>query len=365
MTRLQIVTLLVSILAILLFMVKNRKPSTLPAGEGLLIDKSWLTTTLQPLTPPKDVLPADQTFLTFPEWFLVFSPAEQADYFKTNTSTTFPYMKHVAQLWKGYGVVNQQIKGNFTFNTGYHAMILVIGVSTTVEYAAKALYEMLIGRLSSVTLKQNLTEEDVFHARYMRRYVDFIENRPWYEYNFAQELKSLWTSTPFFGPHFFRKLERRYFLSTELLVKSGYGWLIKLGTKSAYDEALLNTAVGMDQLPEDMTTIPEVRNIKVLSDGTVLADLPRYAAFNPAICKLAGHEVNFREIAGNTSAIMLTVLTREPLPANKDITVLFTQPVITKPGVYRVALVTRVPTLSPVLTSLLQNGLEIEHIYDY
>src|ERR1700748_3227420 len=131
MKRLRILTMISVLLSVIVFVIKNRVPATIPAGQGLLVPKTWLITNPHPLTPQKDVRPPDQTFLTYPEWFLVFSPAEQADYFRMHTSTTFPYMKHVDQMWGGYGVVYDQIKGNFHFNTGYHVMIIVIAGSTT------------------------------------------------------------------------------------------------------------------------------------------------------------------------------------------------------------------------------------------
>ena len=365
MKRLRILTLVALLLAIVTFAVKNRKPSTVPAGRGLLVDKAWLTTNQQPLTPRDAVRPPDQTFLTYPEWFLVFSPAEQADYFKIRTSTTFPYLKHVDQMWGGYGVMYDQIKGNFPFNTGYHFMIWVIAGSTTVEYGIKSFYETIIGRITDTGPNEEMTDEDKFNAGYEYSYVKFIEALPWYEYDFNHQLKTLWSNTSYTGPHLLRKLERRYYLTTELFVKSGYGWLIGLGTKSAYDTASLKTEVVMDKLPHGLDTTGFVHNVRVLPNGMVLADLPRYAAFNTSISKLAKKNIGFSEIAGNKGAIMLTVLTRKHLTVNPNYKILFTQPIITKPGLNRVALVTLVSNLSPIVKALLADKVIIEHVYDY
>ncbi|NVM64440.1 hypothetical protein FHW88_002729 [Mucilaginibacter sp. SG538B] len=365
MKRLRILTLIALLLAIITFVVKNRKPSTVPAGKGLLVDKAWLSTNKHPLTSQAAVRPPDQTFLTYPEWFLVFSPAEQADYFKTHTSTTFPYLKHVDQMWGGYGVMYDQIKGNFPFNTGYHVMIWVIAGSTTVEYGIKSFYETVIGRVTDISPNEEMTAEDKFNADYEYSYVKFIEALPWYEYDFNHQLKMLWSSTSFSGPHLLRKLERRYYLTTELLVKSGYGWLIGLGTKSAYETASLQTAVVMDRLPTGLDTTGFMHNIKVLPNGMVLANLPRYAEFNTAVSKLAKNGVGFTEIAGNESAIMLTVLTEKPLNITANYKILFTQPIFTRPGLSRVALVTTVGNLSSLVRTLKLKGVTIEHIYDY
>ncbi|GAC1304401.1 MAG: hypothetical protein NVSMB24_11740 [Mucilaginibacter sp.] len=365
MRRLRILTLIALLLAIITFTVKNRRRSTIPAGKGLLVDKAWLITNPHPLTPQKDTRPPDQTFLTYPEWFLVFSPAEQADYFKTHTSTTFPYMKHVDQMWGGYGVMGDQIRGNFPFNVGYHVMIMVIAGSTTVEYGIKALYETIIGNVTDTKPGENLTAEDKFNAEYEQSYVKFIEALPWYEYNFNHELKSLWSHTTFTGPHLLRKLERRYYLTTELLVKSGYGWLIGLGTKSAYETASLQTSVVMTRPPIGLDTTGIIHKMKILPDGMVLAYLPRYADFSPAVRKLSEKGINFNEIAGNKGAIMFSVLAVKPLPANRDYKILFTQPIITKPGLNRIALLTTVDRLSRLVKVLVERNVIIEHVFDY
>jgi hypothetical protein len=365
MRRLRILTLVALLLAIITFAVENREPSTVPAGKGLLVNKAWLATNKQPLTPKAAIRPPDQTFLTYPEWFLVFSPAEQADYFKARTSTTFPYLKHVDQMWGGYGVMYDQIKGNFPFNTGYHVMIWVIAGSTTVEYGIKSFYETIIGRITDTSPNEEMTAEDKFNANYERSYVKFIGALPWYEYDFNHQLKLLWSNTSFSGPHRLRKLERRYYLTTELLVKSGYGWLIGLGTKSAYETASLQTAVVMENLPTRLDTTGFVHDLKLLPNGKVLTNVPRYAEFNTAVKKLAKKGVVFTEIAGNKGAVMLTVLATEPLPANADYNILFTQPIETKPGLNRVALVTTVKKLSAIVTTFLDKKIAIEHVYDY
>src|SRR6185503_16301554 len=99
-------------------------------------------------------------------------------------------------------------------------------------------YENTFGRISWA-LAADLTDEDRYGARVAQDYVDFIRKEPWYLFDFTGALKGLWRDTT-------RKWERRYALSTEYLVKAGYGWLIKLGTRSVYDVALLTTQVVAD-----------------------------------------------------------------------------------------------------------------------
>lgn len=365
MLRLPILTVMMVVLASYLFLRKGRNPLTIPAGKGCVVPKDWLVSNLHPLTPTEHVRPADQTFLTYPEWFLVHSPAEIADYAHSRTTTTFPYMAHVRQLWQSYGIMYDQIRESFPFNTGYHIMIWVIGVSTTVEYALKALYETVVGRLTNPANGAVVTDEDRFNAQFTQDYVDFIRVRPWYEFDFTARIPKLLGGTSFFGDHFFRKLDRKYMLLTELLVKAGYGYLIKLGTKASYDEALTTTAVIVDKLPPTLPTSCTTTT-QTYPDGSALLMLPRYEAFHPAVSALVQQGVSFREIAGNNSAILLTLLAPETWqPVSPDFRLVFTQPIITKPGLKRVALVTTVGTLHRTVRYVDTQHVRIEHIYDF
>jgi hypothetical protein len=344
MKRLRILTFCTLVASILIFFFKKRNPTTIAEGDGLVIKKEWLEINKNPITPAKDVRPADQTFLTFPEWYLVFSPEEQANYFKKKTSTSFPFMSHVRQIWESYRIVNNQIKDNFPRNDGYHFMIWVIGSSASVEYSIKALYETTIGRLTDT--HEVVADEDKFNAKFNQDYVDFIKDRPWYEFDFKSRLGSLWTETPILGSSIMRKLERRYILTSELLVKYAYGKLIGLGTKQVYDEALPTTAV-------------------VLDDSTVIS-LTRYDKFNQEITDLAKKGKSFKEIAGNNSAILLSIL----LPINYKNTfensqTVFIQPISSDLTMKRVVLAIPVGQLDKLLRQFDSEKIAIEHIFDY
>ncbi|MCW3085935.1 MAG: hypothetical protein JWP12_3301 [Bacteroidetes bacterium] len=361
MKRLRILTLCSVLLAVTVSYLKKGNATTIPTGDGLVIKKEWMIANKHPLTPEKYVRPADQTFLTFPEWYLVFSPDEQAQYFKKHTATSFPFTSHTAQIWESYKIVRAQIKDNFPYNGGYHFMIWVIGSSASVEYSIKAGYEKIIGRLTDT--HSVITEEDQFNATFTQQYVDFIKDRPWYEFDFKTRLKQLYTSTPVFGPHVFRKIERRYILTSELLVKYVYGKLIGLCTKTVYDEALPTTEVLVDSIPENGRSL---NIIKQYPDKSALISLPRYDQFNGAISGLAKMGFTFREIAGNNSAILLTVL----VPSQTNLSpayaqIVFIQPVSSDPATKRIAFAVPVKDLNKLLLELNGTNVKIEHVFDF
>jgi hypothetical protein len=314
------------------------------------------------ITPPEHRRGPEQTFLTYPEWFLVHSPAEYAEYVRDHTPTQFPFIGHTRQFWQGYGAVTRATR-DYPFNFGYHAMVMVIGTSTSVEYVIRAAYEAMIGRLSELAAPRRLSEEDRYAAKVAQDYVDFIRDTPWYEYDFAKKLAGLWKETSLFGPDFVRKWERKYALTTEYLIKGGYAWLIKKATKAAYEEPLPVTAVVIDRLPAGFEKdFPKTQVVR--SGDPTLVLVPRYDRFMYYAAGLAAKGANFREIAGNGPNALILVSALVPAAWQAD-GVLFEQPVLTRPQTKRVVLAVPVGSLAPLLNRLAADGARLEHVYDY
>ncbi len=294
------------------------------------------------------------------------SPAEYAAFVKEHPPSEFPFLGHVGQFWTSYRAVAKATRG-YPVNSEYHVMIVVIGVSTSVEYALRSAYETLVGRVTELTARRGRTEEDEFGARVARDYVDFIRRRPWYEYDFSGELARLWKETRLVGPGFLRKWERKYALSTEYGVKAIYGWLLGRASQAAYGEARPVTAVLLDRLPGGLEReLPELETLETLPDGSVLVTIPRYYDFRRYAATLAAHGASFQEIAGNRTVILVTALVPAAwAPAAGEGTVLFTQPLLTEPGRKRVALVVPVAALASVLERFRKDGYDLEHVYDY
>lgn len=309
----------------------------------------------------------EQTFLTFPEWFLVFSPAEYAQFVRDHTPDEFVFWGHIRQFWQGYMAIAREThaRGNPP-NWGYHLMIVVIGTSTTVEYVARSAYETLVGRLAALTA-EGLTSEDRYGARVAQEYVDFIRYRPWYEFDFAARLRALWASTDLFGRDFIRKWERKYSLTTEYGVKAVYGWLIGLATGSIYDAPRQVTSVAVNRWPACGTNIDNVVTLRRTDDGGALLTAPRYEGFRPPMVALARCGVDFQEIAGNRTVILLSAIQPMGAPTLSTSKVLLRQPILTQPGRERVVYVVPIPALAQVLRTFDagSSNVALEHIFDY
>ena len=321
-----------------------------------------------PLTAPAEHRrPPDQTFLTFPEWFLVHSPAEYARYLASGAPVSaFPLFAHIGQFWQSYAAVTHEVS-RFPFNGGYHLMICVIGTSTTVEYALKGTYEHTIGRLAQATVSgHDMVPEERFAAAYAQRYVDFIRVDPWYLFDFGAELKTLWLDVPTSGPNLVRRWERRFLLTTELMVKSGYGKLIKLATHGLYDAPRPVTAVVLTAMPpRDAATHPDV--VVLQSAGAqVLATIPRYEGFTDYARWLAGAHVDFREIAGNRGEVLVSLLVPDRWQPDAGARLLFEQPMLTAPGRKRSVVAVPIEELGDLLRGVdRQSSSQVEHVYDF
>jgi hypothetical protein len=257
------------------------------------------------------------------------------------------------------------VRGRWAFNGEYHTMIVVIGASTTVEYGLKGTYETLVGRLSELGAPPLSTPEDRLAANVARDYVDFIRVRPWYEFDFVRPLRALWRGTPSRGPHLLRKWERRYLLTSEWAAKAGYAWVIGKATHSAFDVAGATTQAVVENYPRAATSaLPHAQLLA--SDGAMArVALPRYQDFTPYAATIARGGGVFREIAGNRGDVLVSVRLPMSAPQPAGTRLLFRQPILTRPGYERRAVVTTVRGLAPLLRSHPDVGDEVEHVFDY
>jgi len=362
MKRLRILTLLLIPLAYALYSYRAsiEEPATFEYTE--VIPNEWYETEGEIITPKADRRLADQTYLTFPEWFLVFSPEEQAEFFKKSTSTNYSYQSQVNQFWDSYKIINKHLEGKYPYNDEYNTMIGVIGVSTELEYDMKSWYETIIGR---VTQSSFLTDEDYFTQKYTAEYANFLNTAAWYDFDYKKQLKNLWTETPFFGWNMQRKLERKYLLTSEFLLKIAYAEMIKYGSQSMYGEIPTKTVIVTDKLTELMKKNPTIEVISSGDNGHVLR-IPRYTAFMHTAEEIALEDVNIIEVAGNKSAILSTIIA----PVNqvfdpKTCRTLFAQKLTNNKGFQRVAICTPINQLSGFIRFCKKNGIEMEHIYDF
>jgi len=304
------------------------------------------------------------TYLTLPEWYIVYSADEYASFVKSRAPSRFPYFSAADQYWRYYEQACRATKRVYPFDLGNHLMLGVIGMSFWAENVAKGLYENTIG-----VLTENIgfyhTDEDLFARKTAQEYAEFIHATPWYEFPFATKLKRLWTQTPLWGPEPVRKWERRLVLSVEYTVKALYGWVIGLGTRSVYQPEDLVIHAWLDDAPERIFADTRIRKVKTLGLRSYIVALPRYAALTPVVTALVKQGVRFHDLAGNNEILLTAIAPRELDLHAMSGGIVLSEEVLTNPATKRIGVRVPVRTLHVILTHLPTRGANVEHLYDY
>jgi hypothetical protein len=305
--------------------------------------------------------PEDDSFLEWAEWYIVWSYQEKANWQRTKLPSGFPYFGAIGQYWSGYCSSWRVVRGKYPFNLGDHLMLAVIGSSFTIEYGLKGLYEKTAGRVSEWIGGGAMTDEDRYAASVARDYGAFVVNRPFYEFSFGSALRGLWGRTSFFGPHLFRKLERKAWLSLDYGIEAMYCGLITLASHAVYgveDEVtwVLTSSSGADSL----AGIPGVTIVRAEGPDAFILRMPRYQKFTDAATQMLSRGIRFREIAGNRQIVVSAVVPAEWSGELKAGEVLFWSPILTNTSLKRVAIRVPVSELQSVTAAF-----PIEHIYDY
>jgi hypothetical protein len=316
----------------------------------------------------KNRRPVEDSYFSYPEWYIVWSYEERAQYLPKNLPSGFPYFASIGQYWKSYCFICGLTQSRHQFNFGDHLSSLVLGGSFALEYSVRGAYEQTIGRLSEWTSSHELVEEDAYAARVAREYAGFVYIRPFYEFHFAHALKQLWKETPFWGKHPIRKWERKFILSVDYGLEAVYAWTLEKASHLTYGVESDETYTWIENVPATVfQEFRRIKNVKQVGPQSFVVSIPRYQEFTDRAIELAKRDVHFVQIAGDDE-IMLTVVgpknSSYDLPASEG-SVLFTENFLTQPDVKRIALECPVRSLHSVLNSFSTRRIKIEHIYDY
>jgi FAD/FMN-containing dehydrogenase len=308
----------------------------------------------------------EQTFLTVPEWYLVFNPNEYADFLASgNNPSDFPFWKSIDEYWTLYDRVNAASDGLYPENAEYQTMLWVIGVSTTAEFVAKGVYENTIGRLTRWLASED-TPEDLLIQQAHAAYGELIYYEPWYEFDFAGYAGRIWTDTPFFGGNFIRKLERKLMFTGEFAFKALYAKAIGFASQSAYgpSEGIVTMHVVGDAAR--IAAIDErVKILRDYGDGDLVITAPRWGGFTEVMPRLAAAGAGFVEINGNDEIVFTTVEDENSATTPAHARLLFDSMVISPSGKKRSVYVVHIEHLAEALRSLDERHIELEHIFDF
>lgn len=309
--------------------------------------------------------PEDQTFLSFPEWYLVWNPLEYAQMLGAGKNPSdFPFFLSIDEYWKIFDRVVYIAESLYPKNEEYQTMLWVIGCSTTAEFMVKGLYESTLGRLTA-WLSGYDTPEDQFIANAHKDYAQFLFNEPWYRFPFLKYLKRFWNETPVWEGAFLRKIDRRFLFTTEYLGKALYAELIRMATESQYGVSVGHQVAVVRSLKNHQKIDSRIEILKSFDDGTAVIQMPRWGGFTELVPKMALEGVEFLEVSGNRN-LVLTAVGETSFPEKISQARLIFNSLVTFPKnhIRRVYLV-RMDDLNEVLEQIKNTGYRLEHLYDY
>ena len=313
---------------------------------------------------PRYKRPEESTFLTYPEWAIVYAAREYADFVATRSESGFPYFAYVGRYWRDYATVVRATAG-YAFNAENHLMLVVIGTSHTIELGLQSIWENTAGRLTEWAAGWRKTPQDRYQAATAARYAAFLDQTPWYRFDYASKRTGLWRMPLADDNAAIRSWERRLAFGLSYTVKQAYADLIASGLEATSDAAESHIHVwALGPVTDAIRGLPETALERRLgTDGTVFVT-PRYQAFTDLLPRLIAKGVRFVEIGGNQD-ILLTVLSDNPPVTPLGVQKLFDYKLPANPSRLRTAFFVPVSSLHVVLPLLTSGGASLEHVYDY
>src|SRR5258706_10607203 len=304
-----------------------------------------------------------QTFLTVPEWYLVFNPKEYADYLEAgNNPSGFPFYASIDEYWTLYDRSMKLVSQAYQENKEYNTMLNVIGISITMEYAAKMLYENTVGRVFSWFSNGKASDEARTIIDAQRAYSDFIYDKAWYEFEFMPWVQKVWSVSNKAESNWLRKTERTLFFTLEFTFKAGYAKLIEWAAKASYEEPVTSIYLVVSTT-DSLQGYPGIKVLYEQGDKK-LVGITRWGVFTKTILEIADKNIDINEIGGNDE-IVISVLTDNNQTNFTDDELLYESNIVSKTDHKRRVYLLPVSRLLRFVKEAKHEGIEIEHIFDY
>ena len=259
-----------------------------------------------PLVDPEWQRAESRTLLTYPEWHIVHAYDDYAKVISAGDPHDFAYLRAVAGFWNTLCPLTEAAASMGGVDNDTKTTIYTIGVSFTAELLAKAAYEEALGRLATLLRGPDRAPLDDLSARQGAEYARFLQQTPWYKWDFAADVTALTQATS--GS--LRDTERRLALGTEYRFKSAYAGMIEAAVAGVGADELRLRSVVSNVSQDRLSTIEPIEIIDTISDAFVI-ETDRYRAFTGIVQQLANAGANFVEIAGNDQ-ILFTLISNSP-----------------------------------------------------
>lgn len=244
------------------------------------------------------------TYLTYPEWHIVYAYDGLAEVLKNADEHDFNYASSVWRFWTSTCALTGLADAHGGADGNTRLMLYTIGASFTLEMALKAAYEETIGRIFAALRGPVKSPQDSVAAVMAAEYAAFLRRTPWYRYNFQRMIDALWDA-PVTDP--WRGWERRLALGGEWKAKIFYADMIAAGV-AATGEAkvtIRSVVTGLDAAR--LGAVADVKVVAATADGIVI-ETPRYARFTQILSEVVSSGGAIREIAGNDDIMVALTL---------------------------------------------------------
>ncbi|GAA3073083.1 hypothetical protein GCM10010520_20420 [Rhizobium viscosum] len=300
------------------------------------------------------------TYLTYPEWHIVYAYDGLAETLKTGDEYGFDYFSSVKDFWVADCALTRIADRHGGADSETRMMIATIGVSFTLEMGLKAAYEETIGRLFALWRGSEKTPQDIVARDMAIDYAAFLRQTPWYKYPFQPWIDRLWAA-PVEEP--LRGWERRLALGGEWRAKIAYAGMIASAV-AATGEAKLTIRSVISGLPAaTLQAVPDISVISETADG-VLIETPRYDRFTHILAEIARVGGVIREIAGNDE-IMVSLTTPSGAEQNNLPGEVITRLQRSGFDSDRLLLSVKMSDLAPLLKGRPIADPGLEHIFDF
>jgi hypothetical protein len=256
------------------------------------------------LTDAADRRREANTYLTYPEWHIVYAYDGLAEALKTSDEYDFDYESSVWRFWSATCALTGVADTHGGADGATRLMIYTIGTSFTLEMALKAGYEETVGRLFATLRGPEKTPQDEVAAAMASDYAAFLRQTPWYRYDFEKQARLLWAAPV---NDSLRGWERRLALGAEWKAKTAYARAIAAGVAATGSAELTIRSVVTGVDDATLTALGDVTIIDKKPEGTVI-ETPRYARFTEILAQIARMGGTIREIAGNDDIMAAVTL---------------------------------------------------------
>ncbi|MET0759458.1 MAG: FAD-dependent oxidoreductase [Flavobacterium sp.] len=306
----------------------------------------------------------EQTILTIPEWYLVFNPKEYSDYLESGKNPSdFPYYKSIDEYWRLYDRSLKLVSKAYPENEEYKTMLQVIGISLTMEYGLKMVYENTIGRLFSCLTEEEISKEEKTIIEAQRAYSNFIYQTAWYEFKFLPWIKKVWNASDSANCSVIRKWERTLFFTFEFSFKAFYAQLIQWAANSSYEAPISNIYL----VVSNNDSLLENDNFKIIKKegDKMIISITRWGVFTEVLKKLSNQNITIHEISGNDEIAISVIMNQSQRVTYKNVKKLYESRIVSNNKLKRNIYLLPVNKILPFIRHAKNKNVTIEHVYDY